>query len=187
MFVILRCKRKEYIEAWNHMYLSDKNKFNKNPLFNGVNPSLNATALKTETDNFCTVIYDSSIPTEGFKYGKPVGVFSFVITPSKIIGKQFVVHPDYQGKGLGKALLIENEDALLDAGYSKYYIGCSNASASIIRKYWGIQPYSSDIEHDLYKFNVDLNRSNFGQNYIDSIINNPDIMTALEFDNPVNV
>lgn len=163
-FVIKRCKREEYIRAWNHMYSTDKDKFNKNPIYDGVNPALNKVPLATETDNFCTVAYDTSIPTEGFEYGKPVGIFCFVVTPRKVIGKQFVVHPDYLGKGLGKALLLENEKTLIDNGFSWYYIGCSNMSARIMKSF-GREPYSSDEEHDMYKFNVDLKDGNFDRIY----------------------
>ena len=178
MFIIERCKREEYIKAWNHMYLSEKDKFNKNPIFDGINPSLNKTPLGSETDNFCTVAYDDQIPTEGFKYGKPVGLFSFVVTPAKVIGKQYIVHPDYQGKGLGKALLIENEKTLIENGHSKYYIGCSICSASILQKYWGAEPFNSNVEKDLYKFNIDLARENFDSLYSQIITNNKSIMVV---------
>lgn len=173
MFIIERCKRETYIKAWNAMYLSDKKVFNSK-MFDGINPSLNKQPLSTEIDNFCTVAYDSDVPMEGFKYGKPIGIFSFVITKRKIIGKQFVVHPDYQGKGLGKALLIENEKTLKDNGYEKYYIGCSTMSARILKS-WGIEPFSSDVEGDLYKFNVNLNRENFDRLYDEIIVKNPNI------------
>lgn len=173
MFIIERCKRKEYIEAWNKMYLSDKKVFNSE-MFDGINPSLNKQPLSTEIDDFCTVAYDSDVPMEGFKYGKPIGIFSFVVTKRKIIGKQFVVHPDYQGKGLGKALLIENEKTLKDNGYEKYYIGCSAMSARILNS-WGIEAFSSDVEGDLYKFNVNLNRENFDRLYDEIIVKNSNI------------
>lgn len=168
--VIERCKREEYIKAWNYMYKADKKGFNTE-LYDGINPSLNKKPLNSEIDNFCTVAYDSDVKCEEFEHGRPVGIFSFVVTNSKIIGKQYVVTPEYLGKGIGKALLIVNEKTLLDNGYDKYYIGCSHCSAGLIRKYWEIEPYASDEEHDLYKFNVDLNRDNFDKLYNDIIVN----------------
>lgn len=183
MFIIERCKREKYIKAWNAMYFADKKTWNSE-MFDGVNPSLNKNPLGTETDNFCTVIYDADrkgeLGFEDFPYGVPVGIFSFVVTPRKIIGKQYVVHPNYQGKGLGKALLIENEKTLLDHGYNKYYIGCSQYSAGLIKKHWGIEPYSSDVEGDMYKFNVDLNRDNFNVLYNSIIVNNHNIKVVVD-------
>lgn len=184
MFILKRCKREDYIKAWNVMYKTDKKIWN-DPMFDGVNPALNKTPLGTETDNFCVVMYDSEIKVEEFEYGLPVGIFSFVITPRKIIGKQFVVNPNYQGKGLGKALLIENEKTLLENGYSEYYIGCSKCSAGIIKNYWGIEPYSSDVEGDLYKFNVNLKRENFNKLYEEIIINNSNIKVINEDSNTI--
>mgnify|MGYP003372318902 CR=1 FL=1 len=179
--IIERCKREEYIKAWNFMYKTDKKGFNE-PLYDGVNPSLNKTPLKTEIDNFCTVAYDPNANCEefdwekaGFKYGLPVGIFSFVVTNSKIIGKQYIVSPKYARKGIGKAILIENEKTLLDKGYDKYYIGCSHCSAGIYKKYFGIQPYDSNEEHDMYKFNVDLKRDNFETLYKEIILDNENI------------
>lgn len=156
-FILQRCKREEYIKAWNHMYLSDKDAFNKNPLFDDINPSLNKVPLNSETDNFCTVIYDSTVDcsAEGFEYGKPVGIFSFVVTPRKVIGKQYVVHPSYHRMGLGKALLLENEKTLIENGYSWYYIGCSKCSSGLLKSF-GRVPYSEDVEGDMFKYNVDL-------------------------------
>lgn len=154
-FILVNCKRDDYIKAWNHMYKSKKDVFNHDPLYKDINPSLNKTPLKTETDNFCTVVYDSLIPTEGFTYGKPVGIFCFVITPSKNIGKQFVVHPDYTRKGLGKALLLEAIKTLIHNGYTNYYIGCSKCSSGI-HKSFGLIPYNEDFEHDMFKYNVDI-------------------------------
>lgn len=176
-FVLIRCKREEYIKAWNHMYRDKKEIFNKNPLYKDINPSLNKTPLKTEIDNFCTVIYDSSVKTEGFEYGKPVGIFCFVVTPNKVIGKQFVVHPDYTRQGLGKALLLENIVALCNNNYKSYYIGCSKCSSGI-HKSFGLTPYSEDFEHDMFKYNVDISRG--GDMDVESlyekyVINNPNI------------
>lgn len=177
-FTLLRCKRDDYIKAWNAMYLNNKKIWN-NEMFEGINPSLNKTPLKTEIDNFCTVIFDSDKVNERgfekFEYGMPIGIFSFVVTPSKIIGKQFVVNPSYQGKGLGKALLIEAEKMLKEHGYEKYYIGCSKYSAGLLKKHWGIEPYSSDPTHNMYKFNVSLNRENFNKLYNEIIKDNNSI------------
>lgn len=159
---IVRCKREEYIKAWNQMYLAEKSKFNV-PLFDGINPSLNKKPLSSETDNFCVVAYDLDKPTIGFP-GKPVGIFCFVITPSKNIGKQFVVHPDYQKRGIGSALLLECEKTLKEHGFEKYYIGCSQYSAKIYKSL-GVEPFSSDEKQDLYKFQVDLNRETFDEQY----------------------
>jgi GNAT superfamily N-acetyltransferase len=162
-FSIHRCKREEYLKAWKMMYFFDKDAFDKNHLFDGINPSLNKK-LSTETDNFCVVAYDNGIKTDDYPNGLPVGIFSFVITPNKVIGKQFVVHPKYQKQGLGKALLLECEKMLVENGFKKYYIGCSHCSAGILKS-WGIQPYSSDDVHDLHKFIVQLDRSNFDELY----------------------
>lgn len=184
-FILVRCKREDYIKAWNYMYLSDKKKYNNNPLFDGVNPSLNKNPLKTEKENYCTVVYDKNVPTEGFEYGKPIGVFCFVVTNGNldnfrtIIGKQFLVDPDYHGKGLGKALLIECEKWLKEKGYLKYYIGCSQCSAGIYKKYWQLEPFSSDEKHDMYKFNVDLNRENFEKLYLENIMNRSDLKVVI--------
>lgn len=164
-FIIKRCKREDYIKAWNYMYSQNRKKFNENKLYDEINPALNKKPLGTETDNFCTVIYDSTVAADNFEYGTPVGIFSFVITPTKIIGKQFLVHPDYLGQGLGQALLIENEKTLIEKGHEKYYIGCSKCSAGIYKKYWGIEPFSSDDTHDMYKFNIELIRDNFNDLY----------------------
>lgn len=174
-FIIIRCKRDDYIKAWNYMYLSDKKKYNV-PMFDGINPSLNKAALASETDNFCVVAYDTKIVTDGFEYGKPVGIFCFVVTPSKIIGKQFVVDPDYQGNGLGKALLIECEMTLLEHGYSEYYIGCSKYSASILKNHWKTEPFLSDEVHDLFKFVVNLKRDNFNSLYKEIILDNSNLV-----------
>lgn len=165
-FTIVHCKRDEYIKAWNYMYKHNKEGY-RNSIYDGINPSLNKKPLGTEVDNFCTVVYDSSLDCkeDGFEYGRPCGIFCFIVTPTKIIGKQFVVDPDYLGKGLGKAILIENEKILRDHGYEWYYIGCSHCSAGIYKKYWNIEPYNSDDIHDLYKFDVELHRDNFKSLY----------------------
>ena len=163
-YIIHRCKRDEYIKAWNNMYKSNKKGFNDS-LYDGINPSLNKIALKTEVDNFCTVAYDTSIKDDEFSLGKPVGIFCFVVTKNKIIGKQYVVDPNYLRQGIGKALLIEAEKMLIENGYEWYYIGCSHCSAGIYKKYWNITPYQSDELHDLYKFNVNLKRENFNELY----------------------
>lgn len=181
MFVIVRCKREGYLEAWNHMYQTDKEKFASDPLFD-TNPMLNRHPLGTETDNFCTVVYDSLEPAEGFKYGKPVGIFCVVVTPKKAIGKPLAIHPDYHGKGLRKAIIIETEKALLESGHEWYYIGCSNSLASIYLYGWGVEPFSSDEKADMYKFNVSILRENFGKLYSETIENNPDIMNTETFE-----
>lgn len=164
--VIQRGKREDYIKAWNYMYKNNKKEFQQD-IYDGVNPSLNKKPLGTEIDNFCTIAYDSDIDCkkDGFEFGLPVGIFCFVVTPSKIIGKQYIVSPNYIRKGIGKALLIECEKILKEHGYNKYYIGCSHCSAGIFKKYWKINPYNSDYEHDMYKFNIDLNRDNFDELY----------------------
>ena len=108
MILIQKGKREDYIKAWNYMYKQNKNTYNKDPLYIDINPSLNKIPLKTEINNFCTIAYDTEVKTDEFVYGKPVGIFSFVVTNSKTIGKQFVVAPDYSRKGIGKALLLVN-------------------------------------------------------------------------------
>ena len=180
--VIQRCKREEYIKAWNYMYKNNKEWFNSD-LYDGVNPSLNKKPLGTEISNFCIVAYDSEIDckADGFEYGLPMGIFSFVVTPRQIIGKQYVVGGEkYLGKGIGRAILLENEKNLLDNGFDKYYIGCSHCSAGIYRKHFNIEPYSSDEEHDLYKFNIDLKRDNFEELYRKNIIENDLIISVID-------
>lgn len=162
-FAIVIDKRDMYIKAWNYMYKMDKKSWNL-PMFDGVNPSLNKTALKTEKDNICAIVFDESIPTEEFSYGMPVGIFSMVITDAKVIGKQFVVHPSYQSKGLGKALVLILEKKLRDKGYDWYYIGCSSMSARIMRSF-GSGSYSDDTAHDLFKFIIRIDRASFNEQY----------------------
>lgn len=170
--IIIRCKREEYIKAWNYMYKHNKKGFNSD-LYDGINPSLNKIPLKTEINNFCTIAYDSifNCKDDGFEFGKPVGIFCFVVTPSKIIGKQYVVDPEYLRKGIGKALLLVNEKTLIDNGYEKYYIGCSHCSAGIYKNYLNIEPYDNDEKNDLYKFNINLKRDNFEENYKNFVLN----------------
>lgn len=168
MFFIHKCKRDEYISAWKDIYNRKKDKINSNPLFDEVNPMLNKTALKTEIDNYCVVAYDNSIYSENFKYGTPVGVFSFVVTNSKVIGKQFAVDPDYHGRGLGKALLLANEKQLLDHDIKRYYIGCSKCSSGILKQ-WGEVPYSENVEKDMFKYWIDLPRDNMSDLYKECI------------------
>lgn len=176
--VIKRCKREEYIKAWNYMYKNDKKWFN-GELYDGVNPSLNKKPLKTETDNFCVVAYDSEVDckSDGFEYGLPVGIFSFVVTTKQVIGKQYIVGGEkYLNKGIGKAILLENEKTLIENGFEKYYIGCSHCSAGIYKKHFDIQPYNSDEEHDMFKFDVNLKRDNFEELYQKNIIDNENII-----------
>ena len=179
--VVKRGKREEYIKAWLYMYKADKEGF-KDPIYDGVNPALNKKPLGTETDNFCTIVYDSEIDCKeyGFEYGRPVGIFCFVITPRQNIGKQYIVTKEYLGKGIGKILLLENEKLIKDNGFEKYYIGCSHCSAGIYKKYIGIEPYNSDEEHDMYKFNVDLNRNNFYEQYDKFVRNNKDVFRIID-------
>lgn len=171
-FLIRKCKRKEYIEAWREMYKNDKAGFN-DPLYDGINPALNKTALKSEFYDFCVICYDREKPGST-EYGKPVGIFSFVCTPSKIIGKQYVVSKNYLRMGIGSAMLLVNEKQLIDNESnwidkypnlkSWYYIGCSSRSKGVYFKL-GIYPYSSSEEHDLYKFNVRLDREDWNEQY----------------------
>lgn len=158
-FVLKICKRDMYSQAWKWMWENDKTSF-KRPEFDGVNPALNRTALATETDNWCVVVFDRRCHTEEFDLGKPVGLFSFVITSTrggavKPIGKQWVVHPDYHGKGLGKAMLLALELKMLKEGYTWYYIGCSSMSTRVMRS-CGYEPYDENAEHDLNKFKVTM-------------------------------
>lgn len=180
MYTLLICKRDKYIEAWKTMYKNNKNKFNT-PMFDGINPMLNKAPLKTEIDNICAILYDNNnkiIDLYGNKTPLPIGIFSIVITNNnntiKLIGKQFIVDPDYQRKGLGKALLLSLEAELKKRGYNWYYIGCSSMS-SRIQKQFGSIPYHSDNLHDLYKYNVDLNRIGFYEQYEKYLKNREDI------------
>lgn len=157
---ILICKRDKYIEAWMEMYKSDKKVWNDH-MFDGINPALNRTPLKTETDNVCAVAYDGE---------RPIGIFSMVITPSKTIGKQFVVHPDYQRKGIGTALLLALEGELKSRQLSWYYIGCSNASAKIERRLGAVSFFDDEFAN-FHKFNVDLTRPNFNDQYRQFVLN----------------
>jgi GNAT superfamily N-acetyltransferase len=167
--VLQICKREHYIEAWKAMYALDKKKWN-DPMFDDVNPMLNKTPLGTEVENFCVVAYDGTVEGEQrvMGLGKPVGIFCMVVTERngkvKPIGKQFITDPEYQGKGIGKAMLLVLEKELKDHGHTWYYIGCSKMSAGILRQF-GQEPYESDEAHDMYKFNVDLNCDGFGKVY----------------------
>ncbi len=181
-FVLLRCRRDEYIRAWKEMYALDKRKWNA-PMFDGINPMLNKTPLDTEVDNFCAVMFDMHESGET-KYGRPVGIFSMVVTRNKTgnvkpIGKQFVVDPDYQRRGLGSALLMELEKWLKEEGYTWYYIGCSSMSARIERSFCS-EPFSEDPVHDLAKFNINLNRDNFDDQYVITVQNNKEIKVVRE-------
>ena len=180
MYTLLICKRNKYIEAWKTMYKNNKNKFNDS-MFDGINPMLNKIPLKTEIDNVCAVLYDNDVKITDINNDKtslPIGIFSIIITKNnnniKPIGKQFIVDPDYQRKGLGKALLLSLEMELKNNGYTWYYIGCSNMS-SRIQKQFGAEPYQSDDIHDLYKYNIDLDRKNFDEQYNKYLKNRNDI------------
>jgi GNAT superfamily N-acetyltransferase len=164
------CKRDEYIKAWQEMYAADKKKWN-DPMFADINPMLNKAPLSTEIDNFCVVAYipDAASDSGNMEsFGKPVGIFSMVVTErngnKKPIGKQYVVDPEHQGKGIGKAMLLVLEKELRSHGYTWYYIGCSKMSAGILKSF-GQEPYSSDEAGDLYKFNVDLTCEGFDDAY----------------------
>lgn len=145
------CKREEYIDAWIQMYNMDKEKWS-DPMFDGINPMLNKKPLATEINNICVIAYEKD---------KPVGIFSMVITKrnerTKVIGKQYIVDPDYQRRGIGKAMLLVLEREILRMGYDWYYIGCSSMSSSILKSL-GREPYHSNEKNDLYKFNVDLDK-----------------------------
>ena len=189
MYTLLICKRDKYIEAWKTMYKNNKNKFN-DPMFDGINPMLNKTPLKTEIDNVCAVLYDNNVEITDINNNKtslPIGIFSMIITKNnnnniKPIGKQFIVDPDYQRKGLGKALLLSLEMELKNKGYTWYYIGCSNMS-SRIQKQFGAEPYQSDDTHDLYKYNINLNRESFNEQYNKYLKNRNDI--KIKYDNEI--
>lgn len=160
-------KRERYIEAWLFMYKNDKKTFNEK-MYDGVNPSENKNPLKTEINNFAVIAYDISIQNDEIKNhnfpGIPIGIFSMLITTRKNIGKQFIVHKNYQGQGIGTALLLILENELKKNGQEKYYIGCSSMSARILKKL-GNETFSDDDIHDLHKFNVDLNRHEFDSQY----------------------
>ena len=191
-FIIRRCKRDEYIKAWREMYKREKEGF-KNPIYDGINPALNKVPLKTEFDDYCVVCYDKG-ENESIT-PIPVGLFSFVCTPTKIIGKQYVVAPSYLRKGIGIAMLLVNEEQLIDNQYkwvneefqtgqlgkekglhsyhpqleNWYYIGCSSRSKGVYKKL-GIEPYHSDVEGDLYKFKIRLDREEFDKQYKQYVI-----------------
>lgn len=167
-FMLLICKREEYIKAWQTMYALGKRAFDQ-PMFDGVNPMLNKKPLGTEVENWCIIAFDSQVECAEFDHGMPVGIFSMVITKNrnggtKPIGKQYVVHPDYQRKGIGKAMMVALEKKLVDEGYDWYYIGCSEMSSKIEISL-GREAYNSDIEHDMYKFNVQLDRDMVTENF----------------------
>lgn len=173
-FLIKKCKKDEYLRAWNQMYSEEKDLYNKNKLYDGINPSLLKKPLNTELDNFCVVAYDRSIECAGFP-GKPVGIFCLLSTKAKLIGKPLLVNPNYFRQGLGKALFLVNEKQAKENGFDWYYAGCSHCSAGILTKYWGLIPYSSSEEHDMYKFNIDLNRDNFDELYKKYVLEKEDL------------
>ena len=191
MIIIKRCKRDEYNKAWEYMVELDVNNEYKNrkDIYNGINPSLNKEPLSSEIDNFCIVAYDSSIDCSSYRdgnfvFGLPIGLFSFVITPRKVIGKQLLVNKNYFNQGIGKALLLENEKTLLDNGYDKYYICASKSLNNIYMNYWdNVEPFSVNEKSDIYKFNIDLKRDDlncFNKLYIDFVINNKNINVVTE-------
>ena len=182
MIKLLLCKRGMYVKAWQVMYASNKKGFNTE-MFDGVNPMLNKVPLKTELDNICVVAVDvRDDVSEDVKKdfgGMPVGIHSMLVTRTlgrngaegsvKVIGKQWVVAPDMQKRGIGKAMLIALERELADAGYTWYYIGCSSMSSRIMHD-MGRKEFTGSEEHDLYKFNVDLDgeMANNALNALDS-------------------
>ena len=167
--VLVRCKRDGYIQAWNSMYQSDKQKWNDH-MFDGINPALNKAPLASEVNNFCVVALDTTKPAVGdgvLSHGKPVGIFSMVVSQqrggkAKPIGKQYVVDPEYQRRGIGVAMMAVLQEDLINAGYDWFYIGCSSMSSRIMKRI-GFQPYASDVKGDLYKFNAEINRQSVDQ------------------------
>ena len=165
---IVITKREEYIEQWKTMYELDKKKWS-NKMFDGINPMLNKTPLSTEADNFCTVAYDQTKKGPSYPDGMPIGIFSMVVTKRgtniKPIGKQYIVDPVYQKKGIGTAMMLLLQKELLDTGYDWFYIGCSSMSSAIMKKL-GYAPYVSDEEHDMFKFKAILDK-----NIVESLLN----------------
>lgn len=176
MFYFQICKRLQYLDAWKRMYSLNKEIYN-DPIYDGINPASNRP-LETEVDNICVVCKNDDM--------EPIGIFSVVLTMSrafryKIIGKQWVVDSRFQGKGIGSAMcmILENEIKIhwmkgrgLKDRISHYYIGCSSMSKRIQERH-GNSFYNGmeDAQkHDLYKFNVDLYRENWEEQYFDEVL-----------------
>lgn len=184
-------KREHYIAAWQGMYWVHKAAYNTD-MYDGVNPMLNKTPLKTELDNVCAIAVlepkDILLPQETLQHpltqkaihifrGLPVGIHSMLITRNagrngtgsvKVIGKQWAVAPDQMNSGIGATMLLFLEDELVRAGYTWYYIGCSSMSSRIMRKF-GREPYDGSDEHDLYKFNIKINNEDVNRHISDTM------------------
>lgn len=202
-FTLILCKRAGYSAAWSWMYKHDKKIFNQN-MYDGVNPALNKKPLDTEFDNFCTIAVDTNINIENDPViyenernesikviYKPIGLFSMVCTKdsrtgkTKTIGKQFVVNSDYHRRGIGKAMLLTLEKVIQEYVGDWYYIGCSSMSSKIMESL-NRKPYKSDVEHDLYKYEIHFNdedKTFMNEQLQKYVINNVSTIEETEFIN----
>lgn len=174
--------RELYHQAWKFMYFSNKEMY-QDKIYDEVNPLANKQ-LGTELEVWSVVAFDDEILSwdadriakysidnslairksgiDIMERGIPVGIQSWVITKSKIIGKQMIVAKNYEGRGICTAMIIENGMNLKGAKkpsgepFDYAYIGCSSFSSPIFKYKFGLEPFSSSVEHDLYKYNVPM-------------------------------
>lgn len=180
MKILLENSRELYHSAWKWMYFSDKGSYQEK-IYDEVNPLQNKQ-LGTEINVWSAVAVDDSLSQQEvqeyyennelaqkkssfnvLKYGIPVAIQSWVLTgrngiPTKLIGKQMISSPRYERRGIMTALILASGHQYQSVDLDHAYIGCSHFSAPIFEKKFGLTPYSSDTEHDMFKFNVPMDK-----------------------------
>ena len=131
------CKREQYLEAWYIMFRNCKHLFRKDWRMQKVSPG-RFQPLQTEKDNYCIVAYLDEMP---------IGLFGCIETKTgRILGKQIVVDPRFQKKGVGTELITRMEKFLDENCEAKNYtIVCLDGTAAIYEKR-GLKPFKGPLK-----------------------------------------